>query len=82
MRVWPCREELLAAHRAAQDQNARDAMAKMMLSGEHLAELREREMTRLQAQEAFKTGDMGKAAKLMKKLNPDEEDTRDLEHYN
>lgn len=28
----------------------------------------------MQAQEAYKTGDRDKAQKLMKKLNPDEED--------
>ena len=76
------RAELMEEHRRQQDQSARDTMAKMMLSKEHLSELKQREFIRLQAQEAYKTGDMSKAQKLMKKLNPDEEDTRDLEHYN
>ena len=68
------RQELLAEHRRAQDAGARSAMAQMMLSKEHLSELKQREMTRLQAQEAYKTGDMSKAAQLMKRLNPDEEE--------
>jgi hypothetical protein len=76
------RAELMEQHRRAQDQSARDTMAKMMLTSEHLSELKQREMIRMQAQEAYKTGDMVKAQKLMKKLNPDEEDLRDLEHYN
>jgi hypothetical protein len=75
------REELLAEHRQQQDRVARDTVAQMMLSAEHLSELKEREMMRLQAQEAFKMGDTNKAQKLMKRLNPGEEDTRDLQQY-
>ena len=75
------RVELMEAHKRQQDQSARDTMAKMMLSKEHLSELKQREMIQLQAQEAYKMGDMSKAAKLMKKLNPDDEDARDQQHY-
>jgi hypothetical protein len=75
------REELLAAHRREQERAAQESVAKMMLSAEHLKELKEREMVRLQAQEAFKVGDMSKAQKLMKRLNPDEGDARDLQQY-
>jgi hypothetical protein len=76
------RAELLQEHRRGQEKSARDTMAAMMLSKEHLSEIKAREFTRLRAQEAYKTGDMSTATKLMKSLNPDEEDTRDLEHYN
>jgi hypothetical protein len=72
------RMEIQATRKREEDASARDALSKMMLSGKHLSELKDREMLRLQAQEAYKTGDMALAAKLMKKLNPEEdEDPRD-----
>jgi hypothetical protein len=75
------RAELQAERRQAEGSRAREAMTKMMLSKEHLSELKQREMIRLQAQDAYKTGDMGKAQRLMKRLNPNEEDARDLDQY-
>lgn len=45
----------------------------MVLSREQVSELKHREMMRLRAQEAYKTGDMGTAARLMKQLRPAEE---------
>lgn len=72
------RAELMAQHKRDQNDKARAMMSKMMLTTEHLSELKQREMTRLQAQEAYKTGDMAKAQKLMKSLNPDEDDAVDM----
>lgn len=48
-------------------------MSRMVLSREQVSELKQREMMRLRAQDAYKTGDMGTAAKLMKQLRPAEE---------
>jgi hypothetical protein len=40
-----------------------------------------REMVSLQVTKAFKVGDRSKAQKFMKRLNPDEENARDLQQY-
>eukprot|EP00892_Ulva_mutabilis_P000864 jgi/Ulvmu1/10779/UM069_0013.1 len=67
------RTELQAERKAREDASARELMSRMVLSRKQVSELKQREMMRLRAQEAYKTGDMSTAAKLMKQLRPVEE---------
>lgn len=64
------RAEMFAERKRQADVNAQDKYSRMLMSGESLKELQDREMTRLQAQAAYKTGDMETAKRLRHKLNP------------
>jgi len=67
------RNELQAERRAREDAAARELMSRMVLSEQQISELKQREMMRLRAQDAYKTGDMGTANRLMKRLRPVDE---------
>lgn len=68
--------EVFAERKRTADVNASGNYARSLMTGSSLKDLQDRELTRLQAQAAYKTGDMEAVKRLRQKLNPTDEDER------